>query len=149
MWREIRENMAQYPAPVLSGTDEKGYPFSLRCTPQADEATQTLHITSAASAGLTSGPANLTFHKHDEAFWSIEHFTVIGTLERDEAGWVFRPVRLLPGLGYGGPLSQFQLLVRARRTASHYLAKRNLSRPKIPWHEIDALWAELKATESS
>ena len=144
MWSEIVSNLAKFSSAVLSGTDAQGYPFSIRCTPEVDQAGQVLRLNLSASVPIQPGPASLLCHSHDELLWKLKSFLVRGRLEQDDRGWVLRPEKFIPGGGVGGPLGEMQAMIRTRAIANRYLEKRGLPRPKVPWDEIKALRAEAK-----
>ena len=60
MWTELVRYHALFDSAVLTGRDAAGYPFSVRCSPRLDAATQTLRLAlpagTAAGAGA-DGPA--------------------------------------------------------------------------------------------
>lgn len=139
MWDEIARHLAQFSSAVLTGIDETGYPFSIRCQPHPEAVLHAFRIWIPPSCCLKPGPAGLLCHCHDERLWKPTSFVAQGHLERDENSWLFYPARFVPGIGVGGPLANFRYLMRARRTARQYLARRGLPRPRIPWHEIAML----------
>jgi hypothetical protein len=142
MWTEITQRLPDYPSAVITGVGAAGYPFSVRCKPQANSVTQSLQVQIPAGAPIQPGPASLLCHKHDEQFWNQRSFLVWGVLQQ-ERGWVFYPKRFTPGAA-GDLISLMRFILSARRTAKQYLDKRNLPQPTIPWHELHQLWAEVK-----
>jgi len=144
MWPEIVSNLAKFPSAVLSGTDAQGYPFSIRCIPEVDQARQVLRISLSGDVPIQPGAAGLLCHSHDELLWNLKSFLVRGRLEQDDRGWVFRPEKFIPGGGMQGPLGDMKAMIRTRGIANRYLKKRRLPRPKVPWDEIKALRAEAK-----
>lgn len=145
MWTDIVAGLRQFPPPILSGLGNDGYPFSMRCAPQVDERRRVLTLDNPQMERVSPGPANLTFHEHDEQLWNIRHLLIIGTLVRGDGAWYFQPSRLVGGLGYRGVVGQLMFAWNGRRTAARYLAARSLARPTIPWDEIKALWREVHA----
>jgi len=144
MWDEIVGHLADFPTAVLTGVDDAGYPFSLRCRPELDDSTQTLSFHLPEGAGIRIGPASLLCHRHDEQLWNLKSFFVRGELERDAGGWIFRPGRFVPGAGIGGLLSLLRFLRAGRRRTRRYLEKRGLARPTVPWDRIHAVWEDVK-----
>ena len=144
MWANISRYLPKFDSAVLSGLDAAGRPFSVRCRPQADSANQVLRLPLPEAAPLMPGPACLLFHKHDDRLWNLLSFVVRGRLERDEQGWVLRPSQFIPGVGIGGLMSYIRFLVDGRRTTNRYLRKRGLPRPRIPWHEWQAVFDQAK-----
>jgi hypothetical protein len=142
MWRELATNLARFESAVLTGTDADGYPFSVRCKPQLDREQQVLRIELSDDVPIQPGAAGLLCHSHNESLWNLKSFLVRGRLEREAEEWVFRPAKLIPGMGFGGPVGELKSLLRMRRTAGKYLERRKLARPRIPWDEIRTLRAE-------
>lgn len=139
MWPKLVKNLALFSSAVLTGRDADGYPYSLRCIPQPDQAQHVLRLTLPADATLQTGPAGLLCHSHDEQLWDLKSFLVQGQLERVADGWVFRPQKFTPSAGLNGPFGELITLVKARRVAQRYLEKRRLPRPSVPWEAIKAL----------
>lgn len=145
MWSEITRTLAQYDSAVLIFVDAEGFPLSVRCKPQPDEARQVIRVTLPPGVAVQPGPASLMSHYHDEQLWNLRAFNLLGELEREEEGegWVMRPRKLIPGMGTG-MLDGLRLMRDARRAAQRYLEKRHLSRPRIDWPAIKRLHAEAR-----
>jgi hypothetical protein len=144
MWAEIEKNLPMFETGVLNGLDAEGVPYSVRCRPGIERSKRLLRLNLPAQLALRSGPASLLCHGHDEELWNLKSFLVRGKLERDEGGWTFVPERFVPGAGIGGALSTVWAIVEMRRSATAYLQKRGLARPRIPWGEIEAVKAQAK-----
>lgn len=145
MWDEIVRHLADFPTAVLTGTDDAGYPFSLRCRPEPDPSTQTLRFHLPEGGGIRTGPACLLCHRHDEQLWNLKSFLLRGELARDAGGWVFRPGRFVPGAGIGGLIALLRFVRAGRRRTRRYLERRALARPAVPWDRIGEMWKELKS----
>jgi len=146
MWNEIIRTLAKYESSVLSFVDAEGFPLSVRCAPQADEARQVIRVTLPPGVTVQPGPASLMSHYHDHQLWNLRGYNVFGTLEPEaegQGGWVLRPRKIISGLD-SNPLRSFRLLSDARRAAQRYLDKRNLPRPQIDWSGIKRLHAEAR-----
>ncbi len=142
MWAEITDHLYGFESAVLSGLDEAGYPFSVRCRPFPDKSgAEVLTVWLSPGTPIRPGPASLLCHSHDENLWNLKSFLVRGELGRDARGWKFHPQRFIPGAGIGGPASMLRFLVGSRRTARRYLERRGLPRPRVPWEEIIAIKA--------
>jgi len=139
MWNDIKKHLSNFESAVLTGVDAEGYPFSVRCRPDADDAAEVLRVQLPAGMPLQAGPASLLCHKHDENLWKLRSFLVRGALSRDEKGWKFEPLRFIPGAGIGGLPATVRFFTGSRRNAARYLKKRGLARPRIPWDEINAV----------
>jgi len=141
MWDNIVKHLADFPNAVLTVVDDAGYPFSVRCTPKPDNSIQVLRLDLPNISRIQHGSASLIFHMHDELLWNLKSFLITGSLERDEKGYKLVPRRFIPGVGIGNFfLSLIQLIRDGRRTAKRYLDRRGLSRPKIPWKDINDLY---------
>jgi len=128
MWSEIIRYLPEFKSAVLTGLDEAGYPFSVRCQPHADLSRYVLRAQVPEGCGIQPGPASLLCHKHDERLWNLRSFVLRGTLERDEQGWLLRPRQFIPGMGIGGLMGYVRYIRKCRRTARQYLEQRGLSR---------------------
>jgi len=139
MRAETRKHLYQFESAVLSGLDEEGYPFSVRCRPYPDTfGPDVLTVWLPPGTPIRPGPASLLCHSHDENLWNLKSFLVRGVLVKDAGGWSFEPGRFIPGLGIGGLPAMIRFFFSSRRNASRYLRERNLARPSIPWDEINA-----------
>ena len=141
---DVARHLRDYDSAVITGVDAEGYPFSIRCTPRPDPAAPLLRVQVPEHSGIQPGPASLLCHKHDDQLWNQRSFAVRGTLSKDAAGWTFHPQHFIPGAA-GDLWSLINFVRGARRAAKRYLAQRGLRRPKIPWKQIQVLWAEVKA----
>ena len=144
MWAEIRRYLRRYPSAVLSGRDSTGRPYSLRCEPVLDDATHVLRIASPPGGELANGPATILCHSHNLFLWNLHSFLVRGTIELADGTWLFRPARFVPGIGVGGLPGMIRFATSKRRAAKHYLDRRGLTRPRVPWAELRAIQAETK-----
>lgn len=143
MWNDLVKNLSDYTSAVLTGIDETGYPFSMRCKPEPDGATRELRVQVPKSIGIQLGPACLLCHKHDELGWNVKSFNVFGILEQDDEGWILRPLRFTRGLA-SDLVGSLRFMRYGRRNAKRYLRRRGLPRPEIPWDKIRAGWAETR-----
>ncbi len=137
--QEIARYLPEFPSAVLSGLDAEGYPYSVRCRPAPGSSTVVPRLVLPTETAIEPGPASLLCHSHDERLWNLRSFLVRGRLEQVGNGRTFVSERFVPGGGIGGPLGTAKAFVGMRRTATRYLHKRGLSRPPIPWDEIEAL----------
>jgi hypothetical protein len=145
MWAEVRRLLPRFSSPVLTGVDGDGYPVSIRRAAELDDAEQVLRLSLPAWTGIRQGPASLLCHAHNDLLWDLHSFMVRGTLE--PAGgetWVFRPSRLVPGVGMGGLVGMARFALAKRRAARRYLERRGLARPRIDWAQLKALQARAR-----
>ena len=147
MWDEIDRHLPSFESAVLTGLDPEGYPYSARCLPRPDPAARVLKVRLPARIPIQPGPASLLCHRHDENLWNLKSFLLRGVLMRDDEDWTFRPERLVPGAGIGGPMSMVRFILASRRSAKRYLEKRGLSRPRIPWQEVQEIKAKARTSE--
>lgn len=147
MWDEIVKHLADFSSALLTGVDEAGYPFSVRCRPEPDVDEQVLRVQVPEYTNIQPGSAGLLCHKHDEQLWNLKSFILLGSLKRGAHGWIFRPQRFTPGAGIGGLIGMARFLRSGRRIAKRYLDKRGLERPSIPGDRVHALWAEVKKSK--
>jgi hypothetical protein len=142
MWTEIEKYFPLFESAVLNTSDGEGYPYSVRCHPEQDRPAGVLRIDLAGTTNVQAGPASLLFHSHDEKLWNQKIFLLRWRLEETSDGHVFRPQKLVPSIGIGGPLGSVRMVLGVRKAAAAYLNRRNLVRPRIPWAEIAALKEE-------
>ncbi|HLH24714.1 MAG TPA: hypothetical protein VK066_19505 [Chloroflexota bacterium] len=145
MWVKLVRELGRYDSAVLTGLDAAGYPYSVRCQPDPDAASQTLRVRLAAETPLQPGPASLLCHRHDEVLWNQRSFLARGRLVRQGDAWMFQPTQLVPGIGVEGVKGLVRFVITARRNARRYLAARHLPRPRIPWADINAAKAAARA----
>jgi hypothetical protein len=138
MWDDLMRHLRKYPTAVLTVMDVDGYPFSIRCVPETDEARQVLRVGLPGYVHPQAGPAGLLCHFHDDLLWKQTNFIARGTLEPDGHNWIFTPVRLIEGAGAG--MSLTRQLRNGRRSAKRYLERRELSRPRVPWAHLSAIY---------
>jgi hypothetical protein len=143
MWTKLMKYLSEFPSAILSGCDNLGYPYSVRCIPIPDANKQVLQLQLSEVAALQPGPASLLCYEHDEWIDNMRSFVVRGTLEQGD-GWLFRPEQFIPGVGIGflGGMPNFAR--ESRRVSKRYLEKRGLSRPQVDWDEVDSLWSKVK-----
>jgi hypothetical protein len=144
LWDELEKHLPSFESAVLTALDAEGYPYSVRCRPLPDRTSRVLEVRLPAGVPLRPGPASLLCHRHDENLWNLKSFLVRGVLARDGEDWSFLPERLVPGAGIGGPMSMVRFVAGARRRTRSYLKKRGLSRPRVPWAEIQKAKAQAR-----
>jgi len=147
VWDEITRHLAGFESAVLTGLDAGGYPYSVRCQPRPDPDARNLRIRLPDHAPIQPGPASLLCHRHDENLWNLKSFLVRGTLVREGEAWAFHQRRFVPAAGIGGPLGVLRFVVGSRGNAKRYLKRRGLSRPRIPWKEINAIKARVRSED--
>jgi len=150
MWADIRRHLRGFSSPVLTGLDSDGYPFSIRCTPQFDEAQQALRVSLPPSTRIRPGPASLLCHGHNHLLWDLRSFMVRGTLEPTGGEtWLFRPSRFVPGIGTGGLAGMVRFALAKRRAARRYLERRGLPRPRVDWVQLKTVQERVRQQSRS
>jgi hypothetical protein len=147
MWnKRLVQRARAYPSGVLTIVDDTGYPFSVRCTMQFDDAREL--ITFSAVPPLISGRhglACLLFHRHNAVLEDQYELMIKGEL-RDEGGSpVFRPGAFLTGTGSAtddrmphatNPVQLVQFMLLGRRKAREYIARRGKPWPPIVFDDL-------------
>lgn len=136
---KLEETLRSFQHAVLTGIDEQGYPISVRCQPQVDEAGSVLRVHLPADIQMMPGPAGLLCHSHDEKLWNLKSVALQGILEHQEEGSLFHVQRFVPGMNMAGAPGPLTTLLRARRMMKQILRKRGLSPPPIPWNQMKQL----------
>jgi hypothetical protein len=136
---KFEEYLRSFRDAVLTGVDAQGYPVSVRCHPQVDEAEPVLRVHLPADIQIEPGPAGLLCHSHDEKLWHLKFFALQGMLEHQEESSLFHVQRLLPGMNVAGAPGPLTILMHARRTMKQILRKRGLRQPSIPWDQLKQL----------
>ena len=149
MWKMMFRHLAEFSSAVLTGIDDSGYPYSVRCRAEPDSGKQVLLINLPSSLPLQSGPASLLCHRHDELIGNQKSFVVRGKLERAADGWRFQPTQFIPGLGIGFMMGLPRITINGRINAKQYLQKRGLPRPKVNWQDVKQAWAEARRERRS
>lgn len=142
MWTDLVKALPNFSTAVLTFRDADGYPYSLRCVPHADPATQSFRLDVPAGVGLQAGPASLLWHRHDEQLWNQVSYSTRGHVALVAGEWRYTPSHYAPGLGLGGVPAFVGFLFGARRATRRYLRRRHLARPKVPWAQIIAIKKE-------
>ena len=149
MWAELVRELRRYDSAVLTGLDADGYPYSVRCQPAPDAASQTLRVRLPADTPLQPGAASLLCHLHDEGLWNQRSFLARGRLVRQGDAWMFQPTQFVPGIGVECVKGLVRFVIGARRNTKRYLAARHLPRPRIPWADINAAKAAARARRAA
>lgn len=136
---KLKEYLHSFRDAVLTGINAQGYPVSVRCHPQADEAESVLRVHLPADIQIMPGPAGLLCHSHDEKLWHLKSFALQGILEHQEDITLFHVQRFLPGMNMAGAPGPLTTLIHARRMMKQILQKRGLPQPSIPWDEMKQL----------
>lgn len=131
----LKRMLTEFESGVLTGLDEGGRPYSLRCLVEWGGEDRPLGLTLPMEIALRPGPASLLFHRHNEQLSGLKSLMLRGRLETEGNGWKFQIDQVVPGAGNGGVLGLVRFVREGRHTAARYLAKRNMARPPIPWDD--------------
>lgn len=146
MWSELVKSLPAFPTAVLTIVGADGYPFSLRCEPQIDEAKQVLrlYLSDPGAQFVRSGAATLLYHSHNQLLWDLKYIQITGQIEQTDDHWTFQPEKFTPGGSFVGQWDQMRSLFKASADARRYLQKHQLQRPKVRWDEFRAVIAEAR-----
>jgi hypothetical protein len=155
MWDEILDGLEQHETALLTGFDEDGFPFSIRCQPTAERKNRRLLIDIPDSARIQPGKASVLMHSHNEELWDLIQFLIRGTLVKTDEGHYFVPASVSGSPRKAGALDAIKTLRAIRRRGNAYLNNRNLPRPEVPWDDIQrfqqraAEWRENRNPEQT
>jgi hypothetical protein len=135
-----------YPDGVLTVVEDSGYPLSVRCNVQFDNARELILLPAPPQDIVgRQGLACLLFHRHNADLGGQHELLIKGEL-REEAGILtLRPGDFLTGSGRqdtdrmpyaGSPLDMIRYMVLGRRKARAYLAKRGKPWTPRPWGKM-------------
>lgn len=145
VWAEAAKWLAKYPEVVVTALDVAGYPFSVRRSTAAyDATTGELPVELPGNLRPAGGAANLLCHYHDEKLWHLSSIQIKGTLDRRGGNWVFVSSAFTPP----PRLALWQLSKRSRAAGRRYLAKRGLTAPEVNWAAVEDIWKEVQAQRS-
>lgn len=139
MWTDLVAVIPRFSSAVLTFRDPDGYPFSVRCHAEPDGTTETFLVDVSAGVPIAAGPAGLLWHSFDNQLWNQQSYSTRGQLQHTQSGWRYTPTHFSPGAGVGGVLTMLGFIAGARRTTRHYLRRRHLARPRIPWQDINQI----------
>ncbi len=147
MWNELLIACARtYPSGVLTVVEDSGYPLSVRCVVEFDDARE-LILFPAPPPDVVGRQvlACLLFHRHNADMSGQRELLIKGEL-REEAGvLILRPGGFLTGSGRqdtdrmpyaGSPLDMIRYMILGRRKARQYLAKRGKPWTPRPWGKM-------------
>ncbi len=140
MWDEILDALEAHDSALLTGFDENGFPFSVRCMPMADRKNRRLTIELPRNADqIQPGKASLLMHSHNEDLWDLAQFLIRGTLVRTGDGHYFVPASTIGAPRPASGLDAIKTLRTIRHRGNAYLNHRNIERPSVPWDDIHRL----------
>jgi len=147
MWvKELVECARAYPTGVLTTIDPGGYPASVRCQVEFDEAGELVAFPSLSAQAIGGqGKACLLFHRHKADFSGQHELMIRGELTAGDGGITLRPEAFLTGSGSltsdrmpvsGTMTERFRFMLVGRRKAREYLAKRGQPWTPRPWKKM-------------
>src|SRR5205085_2160134 len=90
----------QYPSGVLTGVEPSGYPLSLRCTPEFDDAAEVVRLGDLPPTVVAwRGPVCLLLHRHDPHLEGLYQMVLLGELALDAGAPILRPTRFVTANG--------------------------------------------------
>jgi hypothetical protein len=147
MWnKKLAARARVYSSGVLTLVDEAGYPLSVRCTVQFDDARELVTFTTPPPLiSGRQGLANLLFHRHNAVLEEQYELMIKGELLDDGGSPIFRPSAFLTGTGSAtddqmphatNPVQLVQFMLLGRRKAREYIAKRGRPWPPIVFDDL-------------
>jgi hypothetical protein len=153
MWnRQLAEKARIYSSGVLTVVGPSGYPVSVRCAAQLDDAREVIIIPSPPIAtdwpelGAAQEPrVCLLFHRHSERLEEQYELMIKGELSKEDGALVLRHCEFVTGSGSqtndrmphaGAPRELIQFMMLGRRKAREYIAKRGEPWPPRPFKKM-------------
>jgi hypothetical protein len=150
MWNANEKKLAAlastYPSAVLTVLTPSGYPYSVRCSVELDEAERLATFKSLPTPPPgVEGKACLLFHAHNERLEGLRQMVIKGELAEEKGRPVFRIEGFVTANGRsdtdlmphaGAPLHMLRFLLLGRRKAREYITKRGAPWPPIPYDDI-------------
>lgn len=147
MWNKLLVVRARaYANGVLTVVDANGYPRSVRCTVQFDDARELVTFTALSPLIIPQrGLACLLFHRHNPELEDQFELMIKGELLEEKGQPVFRPAAFVTGTGSPtddqmphatNPVQLIQFMLLGRRKAREYLAKRGTPWPPISFEGL-------------
>ena len=135
-----------YPSAVLTIVEDSGYPLSVRCVVEFDDARELILFPALPSDVLgRRGAACLLFHRHNADMGGQRELLIKGELHEEAGVLLLRPSDFLTGSGRqdndrmpyaGSPLDIIRYMMLGRRKAREYLAKRGKPWSPRPWGKM-------------
>ncbi len=139
MWDKIYDALELHHDAVLTGYDEHGFPFSIRCMPVVDRQNRRLNVDVPESSEIQPGKASILMHSHDENLWNLVQFLIRGTLVKTSEGHYFVPASINGSPHPAGGMDAIKSLRAIRRRGNSYLERHSIQRPTVPWDDIKQL----------
>jgi hypothetical protein len=147
MWnKQLAALVRAYSSGVLTLVEPSGYPLSLRCMVEVDDAREVIRIPQPpALAQGYEGLACLLFHRHNEHLENQYEMLIKGSVSGADGGLIFRPSDFLTGTGSpktdrmphaADPIQMIQFMRLGRRKAKEYMAKRQAPWPPIQFEGL-------------
>ena len=147
MWNEKLIACARtYPSGVLTVIEDSGYPRSVRCVVEFDDARELILISIPSLEVVgRQGLACLLFHRHNADMSGQRELLIKGELHEEAGTLVLLPGDFLTGSGRqdtdrmpyaGSPMDIIRYMMLGRRKAREYLAKRGKPWTPRPWGKM-------------
>ncbi len=138
MWNKALIACARtYPSGVLTVVEDSGYPRSVRCVVEFDDARELILISLPSLEVVgRQGLACLLFHRHNADMSGQRELLIKGELHEEAGTLVLHPGDFLTGSGRqdtdrmpyaGSPMDIIRYMMLGRRKAREYLAKLDAS----------------------
>jgi hypothetical protein len=118
--------LSGFPSAVLSARDPEGAPVLARVHP--DPGDTGYHVQTPDDITVSTGPASLLVHRHDDKLADLRFALVRGHLTGADDQWSLTPTQVIDPAS-----TALSTIRRTRRSAKNYLHRRGLPRPAIDW----------------
>ncbi len=147
MWnKQLIACARTHPSGVLTVVEDSGYPLSVRCNVEFDDARELiLFSTLSPDVVVRQGLACLLFHRHNADMGGQRELPIKGELHEEAGVLTLRPDAFLTGSGRqdtdrmpyaGSALDIMRYMLLGRRKARAYLAKRGEPWTPRPWAKM-------------
>jgi hypothetical protein len=156
MWnKQLAARARAYSSGTLTIVESSGYPLSVRCTAQLDDAREIITFPQVPPlAAGWRGKACLLFHRHNDLLEDFYELVIKGELTEVGSTLIMQPTEFVTGTGRqdtdrmphaGAPLHLIQFMLLGQRNARKYLAKRGTPWPPIHFTDLVQAAKEVEA----
>ena len=124
--------LSGFPSAVLGARAPDGTPVLARVHPEPGATGY--HVDVPDDLTVTSGPASLLVHRHDDQLAALRFAVVRGHLTDENGRWCLVPAQVIDPAN-----TALRTLRRTRRSAKAYLRRRGLPRPDVDWTSFAAI----------
>ena len=141
---DVARELSAYETSVLSAFDSGRRPTMTRVSLRPIAGTEGFAVELPDGFDVTSGPASLLSHSHNDELSDLRGFGSGGTLAVDDGAPVFTPATLTRAGDTSSLRSSVRSLRAMRGNARRYLEHRSLERPAIDWDAYRDLVTEVR-----